>query len=88
MFGIRGSVNMRKRLVDGERSLQVKVTKKAAEDVRIATNKIAAANEKLSGLARCEILERDARIFPGVYAAVMVWEKGQRVIKPMRYPIS
>jgi len=30
----------RKRLVDAERALQVKVTKKASEDVRIATNKI------------------------------------------------
>ncbi|CAN7388385.1 SOS response-associated peptidase family protein [Variovorax sp. LjRoot84] len=75
----------RKRLVDGERALQVKVTKKAAEDVRIATHKIAAAREKLSDLARSEILDRDARIFPGVYAPVMVWEDGQRVIKPMRY---
>jgi hypothetical protein len=33
----------RKRLVDAERSLQVKETKKATEDLRIATNKIAFA---------------------------------------------
>lgn len=75
----------RKRLVDAERALQVKVTKKASEDVRIATNKIAAAKEKLSDLGRVELLDRDARIFPGVYAPVMVWEDGRRVIKPMRY---
>ena len=75
----------RKRLVDGERALQVKVTKKANEDVRIATNKIAAAKEKLSDLGRAELMDRDARIFPGVYAPVTVWEDGRRVIKPMRY---
>jgi putative SOS response-associated peptidase YedK len=75
----------RKRLVDAERSLQVKVTKKATEDVRIATNRIEATKEKLADLSRVELLERDARIFPGVYAPVMVWEDGQRVIKPMRY---
>jgi putative SOS response-associated peptidase YedK len=75
----------RKRLADAQRSLQLKLTKKSTEDVRIATNRIAAAKEKLSDLARAELLDRDARIFPGVYAPVMVWEDGQRVIKPMRY---
>jgi putative SOS response-associated peptidase YedK len=75
----------RKRLVDAERSLQVKVTKKATEDVRIATSKIEAIKEKLADLSRAEVLDRDARIFPGVYAPVLVWENGQRVIKPMRY---
>jgi putative SOS response-associated peptidase YedK len=75
----------RKRLADAQRSLQLKVTKKSTEDVRIATNRIAVAKEKLSDLARAELLDRDARIFPGVYAPVMVWEAGQRVIKPMRY---
>jgi putative SOS response-associated peptidase YedK len=75
----------RKRLADAERALQLKVTKKASEEVRIATNKIAAAREKLSDLARAEPLDRDGRIFPGVYAPVMVWEDGRRVIKPMRY---
>ena len=58
---------------------------RATEDVRIATNRIEATKEKLADLSRVELLERDARIFPGVYAPVMVWEAGQRVIKPMRY---
>lgn len=75
----------RKRLADAERSLQTKVTKKATDDVRIATNKIEAAKGKLADLGRVELKERDARIFPGVYAPVIVWEDGKRVMKPMRY---
>ncbi|CAN7773499.1 SOS response-associated peptidase family protein [Variovorax sp. LjRoot290] len=75
----------RKRLADGERSLLVKTTKKATDDVRIATDKIERARGKLADLNRIEPKARDARIFPGVYAPVMVWEDGQRVVKPMRY---
>ncbi|CAN7782066.1 SOS response-associated peptidase [Variovorax sp. LjRoot175] len=75
----------RKRLADAERSLLVKTTKKATDDVRIATDKIEWARGKLADLNRVEPKERDARIFPGVYAPVMIWEDGQRVIKPMRY---
>lgn len=75
----------RKRLADAERSLQVKPTKKALEDVRIATDKISKGLVKLDDLRRTELLPRDSRIFPGHYAPVMVMENGQRVIKPMRY---
>nr|WP_315234296.1 SOS response-associated peptidase family protein [uncultured Albidiferax sp.] len=75
----------RKRLADAERSLQTKVTKAAESSRRIATNKIDAAMRKLADLRRTEPLERDARIFPGNYAPVMVMENGKRVIKPMRY---
>lgn len=75
----------RKRLADAERTLQTKVTKKATDDVRIATDKIEWAKGKLADLSRVEPKERDARIFPGVYAPVMVWEDGRRVMKPMRY---
>ncbi|CAN7386947.1 SOS response-associated peptidase family protein [Variovorax sp. LjRoot178] len=75
----------RKRLADAERTLQTKVTKKATDDVRIATDKIEWAKVKLADLSRVEPKERDARIFPGVYAPVMVWEDGKRVMKPMRY---
>ncbi|MEB2187738.1 SOS response-associated peptidase family protein [Xanthomonas campestris pv. campestris] len=73
------------RLVGAERALQTKVTKKAQNDVRVATNKIERARAKLSDLKRLEPLPRDARVFPGVYAPVIVMEGGQRVIKPMRY---
>ncbi len=73
------------RLNNAQRSLEAKVTKKAQEDVRIATNKVAIAREKLADLRRTDTLPRDERIFPGVYAPVMIWQNGQRVVKPMRY---
>lgn len=75
----------RKRLADAERALQVKETKKAREDVRIAGNKIDRALAKLADLRRTEPKDRDSRIFPGVYAPVIVAEGGKLVIKPMRY---
>lgn len=75
----------KKRLADAERTLQTKTTKKALEDQRIATEKIAWAMGKLSDLRRSEPRDRDSRIFPGHYAPVMVWEDGRRVVKPMRY---
>jgi putative SOS response-associated peptidase YedK len=75
----------RKRLADAERSLQAKETKKAREDVRIAGNKIERAMGKLGDLKRSEGKDRDSRIFPGVYAPVIVSEGGRLTIKPMRY---
>lgn len=73
------------RLVSAERALQAKVTKKAQNDQRIATDKIGKAKLKLSDLNRTEPLPRDSRFFPGNYATVMVSEGGQRVVYPMRY---
>lgn len=73
------------RLVEAERKLASKPTKAAAESQRIATDKISAALGKLADLKRTEPKERDRRIFPSNYAPVMVWENGERVIKPMRY---
>jgi putative SOS response-associated peptidase YedK len=75
----------RKRLVDAERTLQTKTTKKATDDQRIATDKIAWTLGRLTDIRRTELKDRDARIFPGHYAPVLVIEQGQRVIKPMRY---
>ncbi|OGU23748.1 MAG: hypothetical protein A2580_17835 [Hydrogenophilales bacterium RIFOXYD1_FULL_62_11] len=75
----------RKRLVGAERTLQEKTTKKALEDQRIATDKIAWAKSKLDDVRRTQAKDRDRRIFPGMYAPVMVVEEGKRVIKPMRY---
>jgi putative SOS response-associated peptidase YedK len=75
----------RKRLADAERALAAKPTKKAAEDQRIATNKVEAALERLADLKRSEPLPKDSRIFPGMYAPVMVLEGGKRVLRPMRY---
>jgi len=73
------------RLNTAQRALQKKVTKKAENDVRVATNKIERATQKLDDLRRTDLLPRDSRIFPGMYAPVIVGEGGRRVIKPMRY---
>jgi putative SOS response-associated peptidase YedK len=75
----------KKRLADAERTLRTRTTKKAQEDQRIATNKIAWALEKLADLRRTELQPRDSRIFPGWFAPVMIVERGQRVLKMMRY---
>lgn len=75
-----------KRRADAERVLQGgKPTKKAQEDLRISTSKIDQLKTWLGDLRRTELTEEDSRIFPGHYAPVMVWEGGQRVVKPMRY---
>jgi len=73
------------RLVNAQRSLQEKETKKAREDVRIATTKIEALTIKLGNLRSSEPNEEDNRIFPFVYAGVIVKKDGQNLLTPMRY---
>jgi putative SOS response-associated peptidase YedK len=73
------------RLVNAERSLKVKETKKAREDVRIATSKIEALTSKLSDLRRTEPKARDSRVFPNVYTGVIIKQDGANVLVPMRY---
>ena len=75
----------RKRLADAERTLLTRPTKKAQDDQRIATDKIQQLMGRRADLKRTELLDQDSRIYPGSYVPVMVWEDGQRVIKPMRY---
>jgi putative SOS response-associated peptidase YedK len=75
----------RKRLADAERTLTTKPTKAAAESKRIAADKVEWCLAKLAALRRTELVDEDARIFPGWYAPVIVTEQGQRVVKPMRY---
>jgi hypothetical protein len=75
----------KKRLADAERTLKAKATKKAQDDQRIATNKIAWAKGKLEDLRRTQLKDKDSRIFPGWYAPVMIMEGGEKVLKPMRY---
>jgi putative SOS response-associated peptidase YedK len=75
----------RKRLADAQRTLATKATKAATESKRIATEKVEWLLGKLAGLRSSELTEDDLRIFPGHYAPVMVWENGERVLKPMRY---
>lgn len=74
-----------RRLADAERKLANKVTKAATESQRIATNKIGQLKARLADLSRTEPKDRDSRIFPGVYAPVMIMENGRRVVRPMRY---
>jgi putative SOS response-associated peptidase YedK len=73
------------RLHKAERALQVKPTRKAAEDRRIATDKIVKAEARLADLRRTESLPRDGRIFPGNYCTVLVSQDGVRTVLPMRY---
>lgn len=75
----------RTRLVTAERELQTKVTKKATESRRIAAAKVDQCLRRLGDLRRSELVDEDARIFPGYFAPVMVVENGRRVVKPMRY---
>ena len=73
------------RLVNAERSLKEKETKKAREDVRIATNKIETLSIKLTQLRTLEPNEEDNRIFPFVYAGVILRKDGRNLLTPMRY---
>jgi putative SOS response-associated peptidase YedK len=73
------------RLVNAERSLKEKETKKAREDVRIATAKIASLSAKLSDLRNAERKADDDRIFPLVYTGAIIHSTGQNLLTPMRY---
>jgi putative SOS response-associated peptidase YedK len=81
----RDLFSQKTRLVTAERSLKEKVTKKAREDVRIATTKIATLTTKLTDLRRTEPNSEDNRIFPMVYAGVIIKQGGENVLTPMRY---
>src|SRR5208337_3298839 len=71
--------------VTAQRSLKTRETKKAREDVRIAGNKIESLTAKLSDLRRLEPLLRDNRIFPMVYAGVIIERDAEKLLTPMRY---
>lgn len=73
------------RLTNAERALQSKPTKKAENDKRVSTDKIARAQRQLDDLRRREPLPRDSRIFPGWYASVMILQDRKRTLIPMRY---
>jgi len=75
----------RTRLADAQRKLQVKETKKAREDLRIAPSKISKALADIADLKRTQLEDRDSRIFPLVYAPVLVVQDGKKVVLPMRY---
>ena len=73
------------RLVNAERSLEEKETKKAREEVRIATTKIATLSTKLSDMRSSDLKPDDDRIFPFVHTGVIVRKDGQNLLTPMRY---
>lgn len=75
------------RLNKAKESLKKKETKKANEDVRIATNKISKAEFDLEKHQSEEIeSESDERIYPKNYVSILTTDdKGNRIIMPMRY---
>jgi putative SOS response-associated peptidase YedK len=75
----------KQRLNEAKRKLEIKETKKALKDVRIATNKIDSYRDRLADLKRTTPEPNDGRIFPMHYAPVIVSERGHRIIRPMRY---
>ncbi|SIP86542.1 SOS response-associated peptidase family protein [Solilutibacter tolerans] len=75
----------KKRLADAERMLKSKVTKKAENDQRVATNKISQLKVKLDDLKRIKSLPKDSRFFPGNYSTVLASEGGKKFVAPMRY---
>lgn len=75
----------RRRLADAERKLASKITKAASESKRIAGDKVEQYKGRLEALQRTEPKGRDARIFPGSYAHVLIVEDGERVLRPMRF---
>jgi putative SOS response-associated peptidase YedK len=75
----------KKRLADAERKLSEKETKKALEEQRISSNKIQWNLSKLADLKREKLEPQDSRIFPMMYAPIIINEKNERVIKLARY---
>ena len=73
------------RLAGAQRALQAKVTKKAQDDVRIATGKIERASQRLKDLRRSDALPRDSRIFPGQMSCVMVAQAAGFRVEPLTH---
>lgn len=74
----------RARVVAAERALQSKETKKARENIRIGSGKVAAAQRRLHELKASQVMG-PGRIYPGYYALVVVREGDRHVARPMRY---
>ena len=78
-------LEQRERLAKAELALEKKLTKKATEDKRIATNKIERALEKLEDVQCVRRKVGDSRIYPGYYVPVLIVENGKKIVRPMRY---
>jgi hypothetical protein len=68
----------KKRLADAERTLKAKVTKKAQDDQRIATNKIAWAKGKLDDLRRTQLKTRTRASSPAGTRQSWSWRMAKR----------
>ncbi len=77
----------KERLANAERSLKTKVTKKAEEDVRIASKKIEKCKFDLKKHQSTELKsDSDSRIFPFHYVSMIYADpKGQLSVAPFRY---
>jgi len=73
------------RLARASRALESKPTKKARAELRIATSKIESLTQKLADLRLRAGIPRDDRIFPFMYAGVIVASGSERLLTPMRY---
>jgi len=79
-------VKQRERLATAEAKQAVKPTKTAANEQRIATNKIAQLERWIADAKRTTVNPAiDNRIFPGWYVPVLIVEVGRKVLRPMRY---
>lgn len=77
---------LRRRLEQAESKLAgPKPTKKAADDKRIATNKIKQSERRIADLQRLDLLPSDSRMWPGSFVPVMIVRDGKREVTPMRY---
>ncbi len=72
---------------DARVALKTKVTRKAENDLRISTDKIAKLSKELARHRNSDaVSESDSRIFPFHYASMVCNdETGERVIRPVRY---
>jgi putative SOS response-associated peptidase YedK len=77
----------RERKALNEAKLERKATKTAANEVRIATDKIAMLERRIADAERVQLLPRDFRFFPQWWLPVLVMEGDQLVLKPMRYQL-
>ncbi|HEY6644313.1 SOS response-associated peptidase family protein [Povalibacter sp.] len=75
----------KRRLADAQRRLQVKETKSARNEQRIATGKIDGALQKLSLLKGTQPHPEDARIFPLTHGPIIVRENGCNIVRLARY---
>jgi putative SOS response-associated peptidase YedK len=71
------------RLSRAEIRFQMKATKTLANEIRIAGGKIRAIEQQLVELDGP--IPMQERVFPRIFAPLLVWERGQRVLRPFRY---